>query len=341
MKEVTIVGVSGYGGGELVRLLLRHPNVKLTQVLGDSAAGKPLSASFAGLHGTAVGKLVIQPKSTPVTGDIVFLAQDNGYSTKVAGALLADGKTVIDLAADFRLKDSAAWTHFYKLPVPEESVRALAVYGLPEKHREQIRGAKLIGNPGCNSTAAILALAPLVEAGIIETAPVIVDVKAAVSGAGRAKSDTLYRFSERNESVQPYNVGGVHRHIAEIEQEAGVRATFVPHLIPMTRGILATSYAPLKSGKSLSDLYAAWNAAYTNEPFVVVRESGDWPTTKDTLGSNFCHLSAGVDPATGLVILLSAIDNLGKGASGAAVQNMNVALGFDETAGLEGAGLWP
>lgn len=340
-KEVTIVGVSGYGGGELVRLLARHPDIKLVQALGDTHAGQPLSSAFAGLHGSEVGTLICEPKTSKVRGEIVFLAQDNGYSSGVAGTLLAEGRTVIDLAADFRLKDTEAWEKFYKLPVPEESVREKAVYGLPERHREQIRGARLMANPGCNATAAILALAPLIEAGVLENSPVIVDVKAAVSGAGRAKSDAPYRFSERNESVVPYNVGGVHRHIAEITQEAGVTPTFVPHLIPMSRGIVATCYAPLKNKSSLESLYEVWKRAYASEPFVIVRDSGDWPTTKDTLGSNYCHLSATVDPSTGLVVLISVLDNLGKGASGAAVQNMNVALGFEETAGLEGAGIWP
>jgi N-acetyl-gamma-glutamyl-phosphate reductase len=341
MREVTIVGVSGYGGGELVRLLSRHPDVKIIQALGDTHAGQPLSRAFAGLHGSDVGKLVCEPKTTPVRGEIVFLAQDNGYSSGVAGKLLDEGRTVIDLAADFRLIDPDAWVNFYKLPVPEEKIREKSVYGLPERHREKIQGAKLIANPGCNATAAILALAPLVEAGVIEKSPVIVDVKAAVSGAGRAKSDAMYRFSERNESVVPYNVGGVHRHIAEITQEAGVTPTFVPHLIPMSRGIVATCYAPLREGSSLEMLYEAWRSAYGSEKFVIIREPGDWPTTKDTLGSNYCHLSATVDPETGLAVLISVLDNLGKGASGAAVQNMNVALGFEEWAGLEGAGIWP
>jgi N-acetyl-gamma-glutamyl-phosphate reductase len=341
MKTVAIIGASGYGGGELVRLLSRHPHVKITQVITDTFAGKPLAKAFPGLHKTLVGALICEAKTAAITADIVFLAQDNGYAKTVAGDYLAQGKKVIDLSADFRLKDNDIYTQFYKMPPTDAKLMSQAVYGLPEKYREQIKNASLIANPGCHTTTAILPLFPLIERGIIAKTGIIVDSKTGVSGAGRAKSDTIYRFSEMNETVRPYSVGGTHRHIPEIAQEIGADVAFTPHLVPMTRGILSTIYAPLSAGQTLETLYAAWHAQYENEPFVVVRETGDWPSTKDVEGSNFCHICATVDKKLSLAILVSVTDNLMKGAAGQAVQNMNIMHGFDETAGLEGGGLWP
>jgi N-acetyl-gamma-glutamyl-phosphate reductase len=313
MKTVAIIGASGYGGGELVRLLSAHPHVQITQVITDTFAGKPLMAAFPGLHKTAMGALICEAKGGQINPDIVFLAQE----------------------------DTKIYTEFYNMPPAEPELLAQAVYGLPEKYREQIKSASLVANPGCHTTTAILPLFPLVEKGIIAKTPIIIDSKTGVSGAGRSKSDTIYRFSEMNETVRPYSVGGGHRHIPEIAQEIGADVAFTPHLIPMTRGILSTIYAPLSAGQTLETLYDTWHAQYENEPFVVVREPGDWPSTKDVEGSNFCHICATVDTKLNLAVLVSVTDNLMKGAAGQAVQNMNIMEGFDETAGLQGGGLWP
>jgi N-acetyl-gamma-glutamyl-phosphate reductase len=339
MKEATVVGAGGYGGGELVRLLARHPQVTLTQVLGDSFAGKSLASAFPGLHGTGAGALVFEPKSAQIRGEIVFLAQESGYAMGVAEKLLDEGRTVIDLSADFRLRDTDAYRNYYRAEPASADLLSMAVYGLPELvGRESIAGARLIANPGCYVTAASLALAPLVKEWGPQT--FIVDAKSGVSGAGRAKSDTFYRYSEMNETLRPYAVGGGHRHTPEIEQNlGGCPVLFTPHLVPMTRGILATCYG--KVDATTEQLTATLKSAYDGCPFVIVRESGDFPSTKDVCGSNFCHLSASVDTRTGTVIIVSVIDNLVKGAAGQAVQNMNLALGFPETAGMEGGGLWP
>ena len=326
---VAIVGVTGYGGGELARLLARHPDVDVTQVISDSSADKPLSSAFPGLAGTKLGKLVCEKKGGEITADVVFLAQENGYAMTVAGALLAQGKRVIDLSADFRLTDTAAWEKFYKMPPASPELLAEAVYGMPELvGKDKIANARLIANPGCYVTASSLALAPLVKHH--KLSGIIVDAKSGVSGAGRSKSDTIYRYAEMNETVRPYAVGGGHRHTPEIEQNIGVSVLFTPHLVPMTRGILATCYGQTKA--SAAELTATLRSAYADCPFVVVREPGDWPSTKDVAGSNFCHLAVA---STGeQTIVVSVIDNLVKGAAGQALQNLNLMLGWPESWGL-------
>ena len=343
MNEVSLIGVTGYGGGELARLLARHPHVRLGAVVSDTYAGKPLSAAFPGLHGTPAGVLVCQPKTVALAklpGQIAFLAQESGYAMTVAQDLLDAGKLVVDLSADFRLKGADAYRTFYKAQPASDKLLSQAVYGLPELvGREKLFGAKLIANPGCYVTASSLALAPLVQSNLVDKTGIVIDGKSGVSGAGRAKSDTIYRYSEMNETVRPYAVGGVHRHTPEIEMNVGATVTFTPHLVPMTRGILASCYA--RTHSSAEELTDALRLAYDGCPFVVVRDPGDFPSTKDVSASNFCHLSVAVDSRTNTAIIISAIDNLVKGAAGQAVQNMNLALGLPETAGLEGGGLWP
>lgn len=352
MYSAAIIGVSGYGGGELVRLLTQHPQINLTYAASETYAGKPLAKAFPGLAGTASGKLICQhgnATEAAQAADIVFLAQESGAAMKSAGEILAQGKRIIDLSADFRLKDTAEYEKWYKQPHTAGSLLAeSAVYGLVELHRSEIGEAKLIANPGCYTTASILALAPLLAKKLIAPRGIVVDAKSGISGAGRAKNDLFYKFSEANESVKPYSVGGVHRHIPEIEQEISLysapeKATiaFTPHLIPMTRGILATCYAPLIDPTTTDEVLDAFHSFYTDAPFVVVREKGDFPATKDTYASNFCHIGATVDTRANMVIVTSAIDNLVKGAAGQAVQNMNLMLGLPETVGLEGGGLWP
>lgn len=350
---VAIVGVSGYVGGELARLLARHPFVEIVSAVSGTYAGQPLRRAFAGLSGSPVGDLLCEAGGSDAPGvanaQVVFLAQDNGVSMRTAPKLLGDGKRIVDMAADFRLKNVDDWSAYYKSPHTATDLLHApgTVYGLPERNREQIRAARLIANPGCHVTAAVLALAPLLREQVIETRGIVIDSKTGVSGAGRAKNDLLFKFSEANESVTAYGVGGGHRHTPEIEQtlseEAGepIAVTFTPHLVPITRGILSTCYGRLKADLSAEDVRHVLERYHRDNPFVVVRESGEQPKTKDVLGSNYCHLGVAVDQRTGMVIVTSAIDNLVKGAAGQAVQNMNLLLGVPETAGLEGAGLWP
>ncbi len=355
MITAAIIGVSGYGGGELARLLSRHPDVKITHVVSETYKNQPLSRAFPGLHGSPTGELVCQhfdPITAALAADVVFMAQESGVAMKHAGEILGLGKRVIDLSADFRLRDVDLYERWYK--IEHEAALLLheggAVYGLPELNHDLIKGAKLVANPGCYPTATILGLAPLLRAGLIGTRGIMIDGKSGVSGAGRAKSDTGFRYSEANEAVKAYNIGGTHRHTPEIEQElsaqiapkGNVVVSFAPHLIPMTRGLMTTSYAPVQGeGVATEDVLAALRAFYRTAPFVVIRDGGDYPSTKDVYGSNYCHIGAKVDSRTGTVVVTSVIDNLVKGAAGQAIQNMNLMYDFPETRGLEGTGLWP
>lgn len=353
MISAGIVGVSGYGGGELARLLAHHPHAQLSYVVSETYAGQPLRRAFAGLAGTPTGDLICQRFDIGGKGvsgcDVLFLAQENGQAMRTASHLLDRNKRVVDLSADFRLRDIDVYEQTYKIEHQAAMLidEGVAVYGLPELNREYVEGARLVANPGCYPTATILALAPLLSSGLVETRGIVIDAKSGLSGAGRSKSDLPYRYAEANESFAAYGVGGGHRHVPEIEQELRaattverVRVAFTPHLVPMTRGLLATCYAPLaKSGTTSEQVLAAYRAVYANAPFVVVRD--DPPATKDVYGSNFCHLSARVDHHAGMVVAVSVIDNLIKGAAGQAIQNMNLMLGLPETAGLEATGLWP
>jgi N-acetyl-gamma-glutamyl-phosphate reductase len=354
MISAAIVGVSGYAGGELARLLSRHPEVELKFVSSETYAGQPLTKAFPGLGGTAAGKLLCQHADIILaarSADVVFLAQENGAAMRVAGEILDLGKRVVDISADFRIRDVNAYEKWYKIEHQASMLLddGTAVYGLVELNRDYIGGARLVANPGCYPTATILALAPLLGRKLIHTKGIIVDAKSGVSGAGRAKNDLLYKYAEANESVVAYGVGGAHRHIPEIEQELSAHAapdsvtiTFTPHLVPMTRGILATCYAQLTDKTATTeDVVNALRETYAGAPFVVVRDAGEQPATKDVYGSNYCHIAAKVDTRTGTVIVTSVIDNLVKGAAGQAVQNMNLMFGIPETVGLEATGLWP
>ena len=351
MVSVGIVGVSGYGGGELVRLLLRHPEVRLTYVVSETYAGQPLSKAFPGVARTRAGDLVCQKFGVAAAAkscDFVFLAQENGAAMKSAPELLDLGKCVVDLSGDFRLRDVDTYEKWYKIEHLSGGLIKHAAYGLPEWNRTRIQGARLVANPGCYPTATVLALAPLLAGGWIDPKSIIVDAKSGVSGAGRSKFGLDYHYAEANEAVKAYSVGGSHRHIPEIEQElsaiaapARVTLTFTPHLVPMTRGILVTGYANLAKDATTEQMLEALQDAYKDAPFVVVRGAGDFPSTKDVNGSNYCHIGAKVDARTRRVVVVAAIDNLVKGAAGQAVQNMNLMLGFPETAALEEPGLWP
>lgn len=347
MVEVGVVGASGYGGGELLRLLSRHPKAKLEVAVSETYAGKPVSAAFPGLTKRAEMQFIRYGDGTEIAQcDVVFLAQENGKAMVTAPHLLEAGCKLIDLSADFRFRDTATYEAWYKTPHATPEWNARAVYGLPELHGEQIREAQLVGNPGCYPTATILALAPLLAKRLIDPATIIVDAKSGVSGAGRSKFSQDYHYPEANESVSAYKIAGTHRHTPEIEQalsaESGkeVRISFTPHLIPMTRGILTTCYASLTEPAQASDLFKIYEEFYAKAPFAAV-VTDSLPATKHTLGSNLCLIGLAVDSRTNRVTVISAMDNLVKGMAGQAIQNMNLMCGFEETAGLEMGGLWP
>ncbi|GAI81357.1 unnamed protein product, partial [marine sediment metagenome] len=324
--KVGIINVTGYAGAELARLLFQHPDVELASVTGRSAAGRRVGDVFPHLANI---NLTIEPEIGDVA--LAFSAMPHKESARQILPLLGRGIRVVDISADFRLKDAAEYQSWYDVTHPAPQLLEQAVYGLPELYRTQIVSAQLVANPGCYPTGAILALAPIVKAGLIEP-DIIVDSKSGVSGAGRTLSLHTH-FPETNEDVTAYALGG-HRHLAEIIQELNLlypgslsSITFVPHLIPMTRGILTTAYAPLSPGKVSIDekererLFQLYLDFYKDEPFVRVVESP--PHTKHSWGNNMCFVHPTIDARAGRFIVVSSIDNLVKGAAGQAVQNMN------------------
>ena len=337
--KVAIVGVTGYAGGELARILLRHPEVRLVAAVARSHQGKPLRDVQQHLHGAPPSLLI---GADVADAEVVFTALPAGEAAKQAGRWLGEGRRVVDIGSDFRLRDPKAYERWYRYTHPAPELLAEAVYGLTELVRPRLRGARVVGNPGCYPTATLLALAPALRAKLIAD-DLIVDAKSGVSGAGHTV-DEAYLFGTIDESVRPYGVPG-HRHTPEIAQEAAVlsdgapRITFTPHLIPMTRGLIASCYATLRDGVTLAQVTDAYATAYAAEPFV--RITASFPSTKDTLGGNWCLVHPVVDEANRRLIVFGAIDNLVKGAAGSAVQNMNAMLGLPETAGLESLPLWP
>lgn len=344
--RVGIVGGSGYAGGELARLLSLHPGAQLTYIASRKLAGQPIEAGAPGLRGRF--KLVYEPLDLPAMAercDIIFLAVPHGVAIELALPLLGAGRRVIDIGADFRLKDPAAYESWYHAPHGRADLLQEAVYGLPELHRETVRTARLVGNPGCYPTGTILALWPLVRAGWVARDAVAVAGLSGVSGAG-STPQPMYHFPECTENVQPYSIGG-HRHVPEMEQElsqgAGrpVSICFTPHLVPMSRGILITAVVPTAAPVTAAALQELYETAYAAEPFVRVLPAGELPRTRAVWGSNFCDVAVRFDERAGKIVALSAIDNLVKGASGQAIQNMNLMYGLPETAGLEQPGFSP
>jgi len=336
--KVAIVGVTGYAGGELARLLLRHPGVTLVAPVSRSRHGEPLRNVLPHLH-DAPSSLVV--RSDVGDAEVVFTALPAGEAAKAAPAWLAEGRTVIDVGSDFRLEDADAYRRWYGYEHPSPELLGRAVYGITELNRERLRGARLVANPGCYPYAALLALAPAVRAGLI-SGDVIVDAKSGVSGAGHTVDDA-YLYGAIDESVRAYGVPK-HRHTPEIARQLRVlgaepRLTFTPHLIPMTRGLLATCYAPLRDGATAEQVAAAYADAYAREPFV--RVTSTLPPTKATLGSNWCLVHALVDEETRRLVAVAVLDNLVKGAAGSAIQNLNVVCGLPESMGLEALPLWP
>lgn len=346
MLNVAIVGASGYTGLELIRILHCHPEVAVTCLTSEQSAGKRISDVFPTLRGRCDLFLEnLEPVRVSEKADIVFTALPHKAAMEVVPTFLKLGKKVIDLSADYRLSDPAVYGEWYEPHLNPANLKK-AVYGLPEIRRAKIKAAKLVANPGCYPTSIILGLAPLLKKGLIQPQSIIADSASGVTGAGRsAKVDSLY--CEVNEGYKAYGVGGVHRHTPEIEQELSLIAevplkiTFTPHLAPMDRGILSTIYAaPLKE-LTTAQLIRIFEEFYAGEPFVRVLPQGSLPSTAFVRGSNFCDIAPLVDQRTGRIIIVSAIDNLVKGASGQAIQNMNLVCGFPETTGLDGLALFP
>jgi len=346
MLKVAIVGASGYTGVELLRILHAHPEVAVTCVTSEQNAGRPVSDVFPSLRGRMDLVLEsVEPVGIAEKVDIVFTALPHKAAMEVVPTFLKMGRDVIDLSADYRLHDAATYGKWYEKHLNPELL-SKAVYGIPELRRAEIGQASLVANPGCYPTSVILGLAPLLKNKVIDPKSVIVDAASGVTGAGRgAKVDNLY--CEVNEGFKAYGVGGVHRHIPEIEQElsllAGTRMaiTFTPHLVPMDRGILSTIYSNPLGKVTAAELITLYEAFYEGEPFVRVLPEGRFPSTANVRGSNFCDVGIAVDERTGRVIVVSAIDNLVKGASGQAVQNMNLMCGLPETLGLDFLPIFP
>jgi N-acetyl-gamma-glutamyl-phosphate reductase len=337
-----IVGGTGYTGVELLRLLSRHPAADIVAITSRKEAGLAVSEMFPSLRGS-IDLAFSDPEQATLDGcDVVFFATPNGVSMEQAAALLAVGVRVIDLAADFRIKDVAVWEKWYGMTHAAPALVADAVYGLPEVNRDQIRGARLVANPGCYPTAVQLGFLPLLEAAVVDLDHLIADAKSGVSGAGR-KAEVSTLFSEAGDNFKAYGVPG-HRHLPEIRQGLGTLAgkpvglTFVPHLTPMIRGIHATLYARLVRDV---DLQALYEQRYARERFVDVLPAGAHPDTRSVRGANQCRIAVHRPEGGDTVVVLSVIDNLVKGAAGQAVQNMNLMFGLAEDAGLAGLPLLP
>lgn len=344
MIKVGIIGGTGYTGVELLRLLAVHPQVELKIITSRGEAGRRVDDLFPNLRGH-VDLAFSEPDTERLSScDVVFSATPNGVAMTHARELLDAGTRLIDLAADFRLKDPAVWQQWYRIPHACPDLLEEAVYGLPEVNRERIKGARLIANPGCYPTATQLGFLPLIEAGLVDAQGLIADVKSGVSGAGR-KNEVPYLLAEAGDNFRAYAVAG-HRHWPEIRQGLSAAAhggpvglTFVPHLTPMIRGIHATLYARLmERGVDLQSLY---ERRYANEPFVDVLPAGTHPETRSVRGANTCRIAVHRPQDGDTVVVLSVIDNLVKGAAGQAVQNMNIVFGLDERTGLAAPALLP
>ncbi|MCC6303321.1 MAG: N-acetyl-gamma-glutamyl-phosphate reductase [Gammaproteobacteria bacterium] len=343
--KVGVVGGTGYTGVELLRLLSRHPGVELHAVTSREQAGRPVADLFQALRGR-VGLAFTPPEPAVLAAcDAVFFAAPNGTAMAMARGLLEAGVRIIDLAADFRLKDPAEWRHWYRMEHACPELLAEAVYGLPEINRTALRGARLVANPGCYPTSVQLGLLPLLEAGLVDRGRLIADTKSGVSGAGR-KAEIGMLFGEAADNFKAYGVAG-HRHWPEIRQGLAavggggpVGLTFVPHLVPMIRGIHATLYAEL-SGAAEVDLQALYERRYSAEPFVDVMPAGSLPETRSVKGVNLCRIAVYRPMNQRTVVILSVIDNLVKGAAGQALQNFNIMHGFEEGLGLEDIALLP
>ncbi|MFD0714974.1 N-acetyl-gamma-glutamyl-phosphate reductase [Paenibacillus sp. GCM10027626] len=343
---VAIVGSTGYGGVELIRLLASHPKAEVTSVISSSSAGELIADGYPHLTEICTDALDgVDPALIKSKADVVFLATPAGVASKLAPAYLEAGLKAIDISGDYRLRSREQYEAWYKKEAAPQEYIDRAVYGLAEIYGDRVRGADFISNPGCYPTATLLGLLPAIKAGYIDPATIIIDAKSGVSGAGRGASLGTH-YSELNENFKAYKLNK-HQHIPEIEQTlsdiAGhpVVTTFTTHLVPMTRGIMSTMYATVKDGRTTEDFISLYRNFYEGRKFVRVRKAGVWPGTKEVWGSNYCDIGFDVDDRTGRVTIVSVIDNLVKGASGQAIQNLNLMMGWDETLGLHFVPAYP
>ena len=347
--RVAVAGASGYMGAELLRLLLQHPGVTLAAVTSERLAGTPLGEAYPHLRG--ITELVfheLDPEWLASVADLVFLALPHMESQRAVPVLRARGRKVVDLSADYRLRDANDYVTWYKTPHADPVGLAEAVYGLPELYRKAIADASLVASPGCYAAGAILAVAPLLKGGLARTTGIVVDGKSGVTGAGAQgrKVEPMYLYTEANENVQAYALAS-HRHTPEIEQELGalagapVRVAFTPHLLPLNRGLFTTASVELAASLTTGDLVRVYREFYAGEPFVRVLADAARPTTRQVVGSNYCDVTLVADPRTGRATCVSAIDNLGKGGSANGVQCLNILFGWGERTGLEAAPVYP
>ncbi len=347
MTKIGIVGASGYGGSELLRFLVNHQGgLKIGLATSETYVGQRVDHVLPHLRGFVdieFEPLEINTLKNRV--DVVVLAVPHKVAMTYAPQILEQGLRVVDFSADYRLNDPDTYSNWYHVEHINPNLIQNAVYGLPERYREKIRDAQLIANPGCYPTSSILATIPLLNNRLIEPDSIIIDSKSGISGAGPKAKDTTH-YPNRESNLVAYNIGK-HRHTPEIEQElsavAGenVTLTFTPHLVPMTRGILSTVYARLKNPLDTETILETYKSFYSNEPFIRVLDKDIYPETKAVLGSNFCDIGLDVDERTQRIVAMAALDNLGKGAAGAALQNLNLMFGYDETDGLNSPGLMP
>ncbi|MDJ0533954.1 MAG: N-acetyl-gamma-glutamyl-phosphate reductase [Xenococcaceae cyanobacterium MO_207.B15] len=344
---VGIIGASGYGGVQLVRLLLEHPKLEIVYLGGDSSAGKQFASLYPHLFNRIDLNIeAIDLDEVAARCQIVFLGLPNGLACDMTPKLIEGGCKVLDLSADYRFRDLSVYTVWYKKERTDIAIASQAVYGLPELYRDKISSSQLIGCPGCYPTASLLALSPLLKQGLILPETAIIDAKSGTSGGGRKAKINLL-LAEADNSLGAYGVGN-HRHTPEIEQicrdlaRQDVKVQFTPHLIPMPRGILSTVYATLRDpGLVREDLITIYNAFYRASPCVNILPNGIYPQTKWAYGTNLCYIGVEVDPRTGRVIVMSAIDNLMKGQASQAVQCLNLMMGWDETLGLPMLSFYP
>jgi N-acetyl-gamma-glutamyl-phosphate reductase len=348
--KVGVAGATGYMGAELLRLLAVHPRVELATVMAsERSAGTPIYRLIPSLRGRlALTVEALDAERLAAVADCAMLALPYGTTHPVVATLRRRGRRVIDLSSDYRLRKAAEFEAWYKTPHTDPAGLAEAAYGLPELYRKEIAATRLCANPGCYPVGALLAVLPLVRSGLGRAEGIVIDAKSGATGAGSMaqRPDPMYQYAEANENLQAYSVAK-HRHVPEIEQALGdlvgapVAVTFTPHLVPMNRGLFTTAYVPLTRASSTADCRALYQDAYGDEPFVRVLDEGELPRTRAVLGSNYCDVQVVVDPRTARAVCLSAIDNLGKGGAGQAVQNLNIMHGWDERTGLLAPPVYP
>lgn len=340
MIKVAVVGCTGYVGTELIRLLINNPKVDLKFITSQTHKGKSYNSIYENYRETFTK--VCDSKDLEVISeevDLIFIALPHGIVSKEINSTILEKAKIIDISADYRLKDKSVYEKWYETEHGSPELLDEAVYGLCEKNREEIRNARLVANPGCYPTASILSLLPLLKEDVIDKNSIIIDAKSGITGAGRGLNLTTH-YTECNETMKAYSIG-MHRHTPEIEEQLGTLVSFTPHLIPMNRGILTTCYANLKENIESEDIKKIYEKYYKDEYFIRITKEGVFPETRWVKGSNFCDIGFKIDNRTGRIIVVGAIDNMIKGAAGQAVQNMNIMFGLDENTGLKDISIFP